>query len=132
MGYTLVKEMDSEFERNKLMMTIAQKELMRDDNRKRMAIVNSTIRDLKRSGNFKHDNEFGGTKIQFKGRTFYLYPNMLVEVKKGDTTLRIVYIVKPNKDTIKLAKEKCRALGLVTEKRNIVSVYLESMNLQGK
>ena len=133
MGYTLVKEATSENERNKMMMKLAQKELSKEENRKRMGIVNSEIRDLKRSGRLKHISEFGATKVVKKGKEYYMYPNMLVEVTKGDSTFRVVYLVSPNKDTIKLAKEKCRALGLINgTQRNIVNVYLDSMNLQGK
>lgn len=130
-GYTKVIELGSRNEWKTTMMKLAQSELLKEDNRKRMGIVNGKLRDLKRSGRYKATSDLGGTVVLHKNRKYYFYPNMLVEERKNDDTLRIVYLVGQNRDTIKLAREKCKALGLI-ESNAVTSIFIESMNLQGK
>lgn len=130
-GYTKVIELGSKNEWKTEMMKLVQSELLKEDNRKRMGVVNAKLRDLKRSGRFKAGSDLGGTVVMHKNRKYYFYPNMLVEERKNDNTLRIVYLVGQNRDTIKLAREKCRALGLL-ESNAVTSIFIESMNLQGK
>lgn len=109
------------------MMKLEQTELSKPDNKKRKYAIHRLMKNYKNKGvRIMYKSEMGANTFIKNGKKYYLYTNFLVEQRKGDNVLRIVYLVKSGGDTIKLAVEKCKYLGIEDECR----VYLEGMNLR--
>lgn len=125
--YNKEVKLSSDKEFYKYMMELATIELSKDENKKRMYSIRKLMRAYKNKGVvFKYTREYGADSFIKGGKRYYLYPNFLIEQRKGDNTLRVVYIIKSGGDTIKLAKSRSEYLGIGTECR----VYLEGMNLR--
>lgn len=130
--YRIEKEYDSVIKTKKALLELAQQELSKEENNKRIRIVYSKLRELHKKGRLKElpKSEGGAFLVRQNNRVYYIYPNFVAEIREGDNTLRILYLVGENRDTIKLAIEKLNYIGLL--KVPIVKLVVDSMNLQGK
>lgn len=130
--YRIEKEYDSVIKTKQGLLELAQQELSKEDNKARVRIVYGKLRELLNKGRIQElpKTEGGAFLVKVNNRVYYIYPNFVAEIRGGDNTLRILYLVGENRDTIKLAIEKLNYIGLL--KVPIVKIVVESMNLQGK
>lgn len=130
--YRIEKEYDSVIKTKQALLELAQQELSKGDNKARIRIVYGKLRELLNKGRIQElpKTEGGAFLVRVNNRVYYIYPNFVAEIREGDNTLRILYLVGDNRDTIKLAIEKLNYIGLL--KVPIVKLVVESMNLQGK
>lgn len=108
-------------------MELMKESLEDDRNKRKLWNLNSKIKSNRRLGKkiYYRGVELGMYSIEHGGRLYYLTPFIGIEYS-NDNRVRVIYQIKDGKDTIKLAREKLRYLGL----ENKVSEIIESMSLR--
>lgn len=108
-------------------MELMKESLEDDRNKRKLWNLNSKIKGNRRLGKkiYYRGVELGMYSIEHGGRLYYLTPFIGIEYS-NDNRVRVLYQIKDGKDTIKLAREKLRYLGL----ENKVSEIIESMSLR--
>lgn len=108
-------------------MEILKKSLEDDRNKRKLANLNSLIKVNRRMGKklYYRGVELGMYSIEHGGKLYYLTPFLGIEYS-NDKRIRVLYQIKEGRDTIKLARQKLKYIGLEPK----VSEILETMSLR--